>query len=579
MNLPARLSLALGVALTGLLNGQDAFTSAVDVTVVNVDVIALDRSGEPVRGLAREAFTVFEERGRKKQKVPIAYFSELDTAERVPAVTLFLDERNLSAAGRDATLRRLLPQLRALTGRGIAFSAVRFDGSLQTVSGFTQDVEAVAKALEDVLGTPSVADPTEPIRASALGTMERLLRQARGTPADRRLAMASLGSILTELRSYQQGLWAHTEHSLMILGAYVRTLAAEPGQKLVLYVTDGLALRPFDAALDQIQSLTAGGTTRGGDLVEDTGVGRAGDGLGTMGDGGLLARDFGMDLGQAHQEGEVFASEETLERLIAEANTYRATVLPIKAQEGDAQAAVSARERGRAVDVQLSNTNEGLLRLAAGTGGRACLTEAAVEACLAGFLGQRRHGYSLGFRPTATADGETVGLRIKARGARDLLYRQSYLFRDPHGRLADQTWSTLLLSAPDAAQAPANELALEVDTVTITPADELFEVQIALVFPIAQIGLEEVSEGLYTAAAQVALAVADEAGRPITEQRLQIPLQIPEGDLETARESHFQARASLRLPAGSHRLAVGVRDQHRRTSSFVLSRLTTGADP
>ena len=54
---------------------QPAFKSS--VTVVEVDVVATDKSGRPVRGLGKEDFEVFED----DQRVDIATFSAIDVAE------------------------------------------------------------------------------------------------------------------------------------------------------------------------------------------------------------------------------------------------------------------------------------------------------------------------------------------------------------------------------------------------------------------------------------------------------------------------------------------------------------------
>ncbi|HUP23462.1 MAG TPA: hypothetical protein VNB06_11040, partial [Thermoanaerobaculia bacterium] len=93
-------------------------------------------------------------------------------------------------------------------------------------------------------------------------------------------------------------------------------------------------------------------------------------------------------------------------------------------------------------------------------------------------------------------------------------------------------------------------------------------VELELTLPIGAIGVRAVGEA-YRTEARVAVAVVDGSGLLLESQHLQLPLEIPASDLELARAQYYQALIRLELPAGEHRLSLGLWDEVSGSSSYL----------
>ena len=54
-------------------------------------------------------------------------------------------------------------------------------------------------------------------------------------------------------------------------------------------------------------------------------------------------------------------------------------------------------------------------------------------------------------------------------------------------------------------------------------------------------------------------------------------LQIPNGEMERARQASYRYSTRLLMRSGGHRIAVGVRDEIGATNSFVIQSLRVGS--
>jgi hypothetical protein len=76
----------------------------------------------------------------------------------------------------------------------------------------------------------------------------------------------------------------------------------------------------------------------------------------------------------------------------------------------------------------------------------------------------------------------------------------------------------------------------------------------------------------------VAVAVVDAQGILLQSQHLQVPLEIPAGELGAARTQYYRALIRLDLPGGEHRLSLGLWDEVSGSSSFLAMPLVVGRE-
>ncbi|HVR28505.1 MAG TPA: hypothetical protein VMS86_03130, partial [Thermoanaerobaculia bacterium] len=214
---------------------------------------------------------------------------------------------------------------------------------------------------------------------------------------------------------------------------------------------------------------------------------------------------------------------------------------------------------------------EGLLMLAGSTGGDALLTGTDV----AGFVGQSLSGsagyYSLGFAPRDRTEGAIHGIQVKAKGGVKLRHRSSYVTKTGLGRLADRAVGALTLGWVDNP----HQLEIHLDKEN-RAEDGNWDVSLIVQFPIRVLELEA-GEGVHRAVGKVAVVVLNSRGELSRPQFMDLPLQIPDAELETARGQHFGARVNLRLPPGPQQVAIGLWDEAAQSGSFISREIDVGS--
>ncbi|HVS14575.1 MAG TPA: VWA domain-containing protein [Thermoanaerobaculia bacterium] len=568
-----RRALAAGVVLAALAipaagRQLPTFSETLEVRLLEVDVAVTDRRGGPVTGLEREDFRL-----RLDGAItPPDYFAEVGAGSGEPlSVLLLVDSRTLRAASRERAFAELLPELGSILALPSArVRIVEHDGAVRLVEDWTRDADALREALARLAAGRSFGEAVDARERQAQVTMREMLANMRGDPRDRIVAMASIDGLLGELRSHAYQSLRETERHLLGLQTVVRSLALVPGRKLVVYLTEGWAVRPADGALQQMQSALSGTTSRDNDAtsarVSQTDVSRTPTSLGE----GFMSRDVTHEMLRGRQAVAGLDASQSLTRLIALANAYRVRFFPLMPAPGDA-AAADARAKGRG-ELEVSDLREGLARLAEETGGLASLSETALSGALRRVAADAAHHYSLAVTaPSGDAAIREVQVEVGRRraGAR---HPTLYLPRTVEARLVDLTLAGM------ATGVGANPHRLELEPLGETAAgDGDREVQLRLVFPIGGIGLVEAA-GVHRASAQVAVVVLEGDGRVREAQHLQVPLQIPAGDLEQAKVSFYQAAIQLRLPAGTHRVGLGLWDAVTQTSSRVVREIEVAAE-
>lgn len=558
---------------------QGAYSDILNVDVVNVDVVATDRGGEPLRGLTVKDFQVSVD----KKKVKLTNFYAADgqgaSQERL-SVIVYIDNFNLRQGNRGPTLEALQGFLAEQVKAGHEAMVVSYDSGIRVRQELTDDVAALEAALSQLGGETGQASVSESLLRSTSDSVEDTLRLMGGNSRDQRLGTAALDGLLAQLRGYAEAVRQDVTTSVESLITFTNALAGIPGRKAVYYVSDGLPMRPLDRLMATIQTRLRGG----GSFGDDQGAGSVTDfgpeaGAGTEGAANPSAlssdqiqpdRSTDMDVSRLVQVVEPFDTSARFQELTALANSNRVTFYTVKAPPGDASGA-NLVDTAKGSDAgRLSDLRESLELMASATGGLSFTSGTDVDRFLQESRGDFASYYSLGFEPRDKDTNAYHAIALKMKGKGRVRYRQGYIRKPFLTRLADRTVGALILGFEENLHG----VEMEVDSED-RAEDGNYNVSVIVTFPIGKISLVE-SNGVHRASAKVAVALLTSQGHVAPVQHMEVPLQIPESDLATAREQLFGARVNLRMPEGEQKLAIGLWDENVSQGSFVSRELVVG---
>lgn len=423
-----------GLALAGVTaapTSAQTFAGTADVVEVEVPVQVV-RDGQPVRGLTRDDFEVYD--GRTKQTITGFHAVDLSApgAQRAGAVPLagrrqflllfdlaFSDPKSVVKA-RDAARELVIKGLRPGDLVGVAtYSAAR---GPQLVLGFTSDRRQVDSALAD-LGTVHTDRPDDPLRlvmarsgaAGAGGDQRQLAERSQEAEA------AHTSSLLTNLGEQQANLTRESNRSVQkaavtaLTRSYsdlARVLGGIPGRKQVVYFSEG-----FDS------TLLTGTTHLPGERQEDV----------SPITGPVV--DRGVGTSEPHLESSDDTSGNTqavnaVEKMLEE---FRRADCVIQAVD------LGGLRAGGEQGVTRAAGKDSLFTLARGTGGELLESSNDLSGALSGVLERTSLTYVLSFQPDKPkADGAYHKLRVELknapRGTR-VAYRAGWYAPRPYAQL------------------------------------------------------------------------------------------------------------------------------------------------
>jgi VWFA-related protein len=410
---PASALLAILLAPTALCAQEGAapdriFGESVEVRVVNVDVIVTDRDGQPVQGLAREDFEVFED-GRPQEitnfyrvEGPRLQTDGQDGWEAISAdssfrrrVLLLLDNNFITTPERNRALAVLQGYLDQKFDGSYEWAVVAVGDEVRVLEPFTSDKLRVRAALDRVAQMPTFGIRyridrfflNDPVR------VRRVQRAAAAARADtsgtsggdtaeelqRALRFESKVSIATTLQAFERTTTAMVQA--------FRAYANLPGNKVMVWITGGVPMLP------------------------EYGF----QGESTVPSGALSEKDTEL-------RGYQTELRKLVDSVAYEANAAQFKVYPIKATGLEPQVAqndagyhssgatFSASAMSSSVEVDDNDTAQ--LSLALGTGGLYLTSNRTLDSFESVDRDTASY-YSLGYRPTRAEDGKFHDVRVK----------------------------------------------------------------------------------------------------------------------------------------------------------------------
>ncbi len=531
--------------------GDSAFFETVDVTVVNVEVFVTDKKGNPITGLGRDDFEILEdgrpvtitnfyavESGRPVAGVEPAPEAAPAAPEAVPApipeeqrlnLVVYVDNFNIRPFNRNRVFRRLREFLHDKLDSEDRVMLVTYDRSLHVRHGFTSDSTLIANALFELEEMTGHAIHQDSERRDVLRDIEEA---------------ESMGEVQWRVRQYAESLYNDLSFSISAVSELVRSLAGLEGRKALLYVSDGL---PMSAGEDLYHALQM-----------------------KFHDSSVLAQSRDYHAGRKYRE------------LAALANANRVTFYTIDAaglrvySSVSAERATAARNAGldTMVDsIAISNLQSTLRFLADQTGGLAIVNSNDVGPGLERIAGDFDSYYSLGYTPAHAGDNRFHDIKVKVdRKGLNVRHREGYRDKGLHARMAESTVASLMYGME---KNPLN-VAFRVGSGNKDEEGKHFLVPIEVDIPIASIVLVP-REAFHEGRLRLFFSAIDEDGDMAEVSEVPIDIRIPSERLEEAREQPYRFQVSLRMRAGGHRLAVGVRDLLGAAESFVTRSVVVGS--
>lgn len=547
------------LALPGLLAAAEppAFTAAVDVQVVNLEVYATDREGRPVTDLSGADFKVFED----GKPVELTHFSRVEGGSPVPAGTaerssepekpsglrlvVFVDQSRIGVMSRRNAVTQLTKVLQETLKPEDQVMVVAHDGANRILLPFTTNRKALWEALAK---TDTVSARQLLARSEREDVFQQLRYDAQEGPC---LFSEELYTPYVEK--------AHSEVVQMVrsLGVFVDSLAGVPGRKAILHVSDGIPLRPGAEAIEYAIELCGGqGAQQGQDGAIDTVQ---------IDERNRLTRSFNPQ--KARLDVQRYDTTDQWQGLSARANAYGVTLYMLQATSvvdtGGANAAEPLRYQTQLTSwSERGNLQDPLFFLAKDTGGRAFLQGGQLEPGLRAMVEDLRSYYLLGYVPPA---GNTGLRRIKVEVSRpglEVRHRTKYQLRTPQEQIAGRLRSRLLHGVGE------NPLGARIELTRQEPAGEnRIKARVSVKVPLDSLALiprESLKEGMLT----VFVAAQDPSGGATPVRRSSVPVRVA----ATASQREFTYEIEMMMRKGQSDLGVAVRDELGGETSYVSQR-------
>ncbi|MGE0641812.1 MAG: VWA domain-containing protein [Thermoanaerobaculia bacterium] len=518
----------------------------VEVEVVNVDVVVVDKGGKRVLDLARDEFSL-EVDGKS---VPIDYFAgpagpgeaTSPGAPGAPASdAMGSPDRGLlvvfDIGGLEGQAVRLLVQgleefISARAEDGVPVLIASFADSLQIHARETNSPRDIERALDTVrelggrgtLRTLERAHLEDEVRAA--GTFRSSLGAGASGTFDH---LAGEISVLEDQEITRQTRLISAVEDL------VRTESSVPGRRTLVFATPGFSTDP-ESYLRELLGVAAGQRR-----------GESADPGSSTGSSHFSIHDRLDELIRSIQDARVVAYTVSPSTTTASPNSAEFRSL------GDSAAATPR-------DFSGSENVANLARIADSTGGKNFVITTGLEEQLTSIDADSAATYLLGFStgPAAGFSEHSIRVRLLRSG---LTARGRTFFR----RHSPEERQTEALSAAARSGIVERSLSLELAAGQILPLAEgqkIRRVPMHLKIPIGELALTAAGDGSVAQShLKIRLAVSDAYGGLHLGAMEPVVISIPKGDLERARNSYWSHRAEIEVAEGAANVGALVLDE------------------
>lgn len=528
---------------------ETSFHDQVGVEIVNIDVFVTDGRDRPVHGLTREEFEL-EIDGRE---VPIANFYAVGTprppAAPVPVtaeplaptvieplaeapeplhLVVYFDTFYLSPAGRKRSLRDLPPFLERQIAAGARVMLIAHAHNTRILTPFTRDSALIATVLGQLAKMPVMGMDRTREHMSAVTDIQALVRACGCEDC--------ISQIDQRARTYGDSVAYERTASIAALDSVVNGLSVLEGRKALLHLSDGIEQNP---GVDIYRYIV--------DLCPDA---------------RRLWEKKEIELDRLSE----------LSDLTAHANRSRVTLYTLETAglRGFSSASVEFegpldgtlfRPTPETDFRRTSNLQDTLFLLADETGGKAVFNANQLAPELEEIAEDFSNYYSLGYMIDHEPDGKShrINVKVKQKGVR-VRSRQAFWHKSVEQQLADKTMGALMFGATE------NPLGVTVRLGPPSPGpQDQFRVPVEISVPYERLTLLPAADG-QRGDLTLILAAPGERGKRTVVRKMPIAVSLPPA-ADASGVHRFGIQVDL--PAGEHRLGLGIWDEIAATGSFL----------
>jgi len=563
-----------GLAMPAAAQDDTTFFESVDVQVVNVEVFVTDKKGNPIEDLTLDDFEVFED----GEPVSVTNFYAVqggtpireaidpelipDGVEIAPIeerplnLIIYVDHLNITPLNRNRVLKDLRVFISENVGGTDRVMLVTNDGTINIRQPLTADPEALNAQFDVIAKVAPKGVLLQQERRSIIRDIEQtdLDGAAGGVTLGESTGESDASRILSSIRVQAQREYDQVRRSTGALKTLVDSLAGIDGRKAVLYVSDGMSLKPGEELFYAWENKFF---------------------------------DFARDLGVANvalEANELDASN-LFEELVDHSNSNQVTFYAIGAAGSTTGSAVDPSIGGfdgaalntpgggrawtAALDsIQNANMTGSLGYIAEATGGRAITQSFNFDKLLGQMHQDFETYYSLGYTPDRQSDGKTHRIEVRLRSDEKwkVRHRERYRAKTRDERMTDNTLSALLL------EVEANPLGVAVEFGNVeADGKDIYNVPIMVKVPMSSLVLIPQDE-VHTGKITIFVGVRDSEGRLSPVQSIPVPIRIPNSQLLTAMGQVAGYRVALKMRGDEHSVAVTVHDDLGNVDSVVRDR-------
>lgn len=560
---------------------DETFGETIFVRIVNIDVFVRDKDGNPVTGLQKEDFDLFEndkplaitnfyeykegkevkeetlepvkrDRPRNRDEVfdshPGLKASEVPEDQRLNLV-VYIDQQNITPIARNKLFRYLRQFLNTKLDRDDRVMLVTYNRSLKVVRPFTTDPQLIADATYELEKHTGGRTTQNSDRIDVLKEIDE------GRDCQMSFGRAKL---------YAENVFNDLQFTLDGLRTAIDQLAGVPGRKAMLYVSEGLQMRAGEDVFWAIDERYK----EGGDQSSESGVGN-------------------NDCSSALMESFHYDASSRLTDIANVAAANRVTMYTIDAA-GLRIGGLRSAEFGsiglstNIESIYTRNLQDTLMFLADKTGGKAIVNTNNFLDGLTSVGSDFDNFYSLGFQPSHAGTGRRYPIEVRlkkdvmrTRGIKEAGIRSRDSYRD---KPLEQEMSEATLAALSFGfESNVHGVRLEVEDMIPAERNGEYVVHLKIMVPIDSLQLYPVGD-TWEARMRLWVQAIDGEGRTsaVQEQRWTLAPPIPTKDLEIVKAKYTTYVIPMVMRRGDQRVAIALRDELSAKTSYVTQHVAVG---
>jgi VWFA-related protein len=396
---------AVAMLLLLALPASAQVAESVDVHILEIEAVVLDRAGKPVRGLARGDFEVKIDgkpvdvtnffavnRGQIDDSRDAAQpAAEQLAPQPIPArIVVVIDDLHLRQFTRNRALKALKSYVETSMPESTSVTIVRWNLTMRTTLKATTDRGTLLGALSDIEREPAAMPRADMERRSLLKEIDDVILLPMKAGQDSRASFAINAAV-----SYANARTSEAQATLGGLTELISMMSGLEGRKTILYVSEAMPQQPGAEMLDYVRHVLGRNTIGNFHLDKHFG-GKAGDSLRFD-----MSGEFRRVASLAQSAGVVFSA------------------LDPGGVRGDQSTSFEAASSLGRIDPTFVRGNEsaGARFIANETGGRFIENENDLDHAIALLTDDVSTYYSLGVRPPA---GRAHNVSVRVRGRDDV---------------------------------------------------------------------------------------------------------------------------------------------------------------